>query len=422
MSDPQNNFLIFNEANNQDTTMQDADYAIDLYRINGLIPMIADPKAHNKMFRQWSIMAKAIADMICHKGYDALDTSASDLKNNLKTSVKGLARDELQSDINGKSNTGHTHITADITDFASAASGISSEILNQIDDLQETVDNITSVINSPFPVWTAEKVYAVGDICIASNFKSYQYLECIVAGTADTTMPSYVNVGQMITDNNVKWLVCDFRDSAPVGTFKTDIVQRLGWLKANGATLNRADYPRLWAWAVDNNLTTNDQTNNPGLFGVGDEVDTFELPNYEDYFVRYSFIRDVGSKQASQMAEHNHSCGVQDTSHKHTLGNQSANHSHSVGNQSTSHNHSFKCQSNPVQAGSGANIVTIGGSSTQYTTNQSASHTHSLGNQSANHSHSCGNQSASHKHSIGNTGSGNNTYPDNITMQMYIKY
>ena len=281
MSDPQNNFLIFNEANNQDTTMQDADYAIDSYRINGLIPMIADPKAHNKMFRQWSIMAKAVANMICDKGYNALDTDVTDLKNNLKTSVKDLARDELQSDINGKSNTGHTHTTADITDFASAASGISSEILNQIDDLQETVDNITSVINSPFPVWTAEKVYAVGDICIASNFKSYQYLECIVAGTADTTMPSYVNVGQMITDNNVKWLVCDFRDSIPVGSIKQDLVVRAGYLLLNGQTINVSDYPRLVSFLSTNSLIQPYTTSPVTTFTYGDsDNETLILPDF----------------------------------------------------------------------------------------------------------------------------------------------
>ena len=60
MSDPQNNFKIFNEANNSEKTMSDSDYATDTYRLQGLTPMMANPKAHNKMFRQWSIMCKAI--------------------------------------------------------------------------------------------------------------------------------------------------------------------------------------------------------------------------------------------------------------------------------------------------------------------------------------------------------------------------
>lgn len=320
-------------------------------------------------------------------------------------------------------------------------------ITDIINNLQSQITAINNSLSNPFPAWTAEKVYEVGDICIANTFKSYQYLECVVAGESSSTMPSYVNVGQMIIDNGVKWLVCDFRDSAPVGAFRSDMIQRAGWLKANGATVNRADYPRLWAYAVDNLLTTNDTINNPGLFGEGDGVDTFTLPNFEDYFVRYSYIRGVGSKQASQMAQHNHSCGNQDASHTHTLGNQSANHKHSIGNQDTSHTHTinYKEVSHKhsyvkttgatvlAQAGSGATIGSISSTASVDTGansikhnhtagNQSASHKHSIGNQDTSHTHSIGNQSASHKHTIGNTGSGDNTYPTNLTMQMYIKY
>ena len=429
MPEPQNNFQIFNENNNPYTTMSDEVYDSLDYRRNGLIPMIADPLAHNKMYRQWSVMIKAVSMMIGDKGYDALDTDVTDLKNNLKSSVKDLARDELQSDITdlqtNKSNTGHTHSTADITDFASAASGISTEILNQIDILENQVNSITGAINSPFPAWTASTSYAVGDICIASNFNSYKYLECVVAGTTDTTSPSNANIGQLVTDNEVKWLVCDFRDSAPVGAFRSDMVQRLGWLKANGATVNRADYPRLWAYAVDNLLTTNDQINNPGLFGEGDGVDTFELPNFEDYFIRYSYTRGVGTKQNSQMAQHNHSCANHSGSHSHTAGNQSANHKHSIGNQSANHAHSFTRYSELTTVYQG-NLLAHNniwkGTTSVNTGNQSANHTHTLGNQSANHTHTINSTTISHNHSIGNTGSGSNTYPTNITMQMYIKY
>lgn len=417
---PQNNFLIFNEANNSDITMSDENYASYPQRLNGLTLGMADLVVHNKMYLQWSIMSKAIADMIYDKGYDALDSDLTDLKNNLKSTVKDLAEDKLGTRITTL-ETWKDDITATPTEI-NVLDGITASTaeLNILDgvtastselnystgltgNIQQQINAITGVMSSPFPTWNASTPYAVGDICIASNFNSYKYLECVVAGTTDSTMPNNANVGQMVTDNEVKWLVCDFRDSAPVGAFRSDMVQRLGWLKANGATVNRADYPRLWAWAVDNNLTTNDQTNNPGLFGVGDGVDTFELPDYEDYFVRYSYVRNVGSKQNSQMAEHNHSCGDQDTSHTHQLGNQSANHKHTV--------------SNIYEVG--GNGGTLGYASGGFIRNIT---TKATGNQDTSHTHSIGNQSASHKHSIGNTGSGDNTYPDNITMQMYIKY
>lgn len=437
MSDPQNNFLIFNEANSEFTTMSDADYASDLYRINGLIPMIADPIAHNKMFRQWSIMAKAIADMICDKGYDALDTSASDLKNNLKTAVKGLARDELSTEITtlGNIDTWKESITAtpaelntldgitastaelNILDGVTATASeinildgveITTTELNYLDgassNIQTQINNLS--ISALFPLWIASRAYSVGDVVKTLTSSFWVYLECVVAGTSDTTEPTFTNVGELVTDGTVKWLVLDLRDSAPVGTFKTDIVQRLGWLKANGATLNRADYPRLWAWAVDNNLTTNDTTNNPGLFGEGDGVDTFELPNFEDYFIRYSYVRGVGTKQDSQMASHSHSCSDQDTSHTHTLGNQSANHKHKY----------TYCLVAGVYPGPDAGIQT----GTSVARNNAKEAT--TGNQDTSHTHSIGNQTANHKHTIGSTGSGSNTYPDNIAMQMYIKY
>ena len=370
MSDPQNNFLIFNEANGEFTTMSDADYASDLYRINGLIPMIADPKAHNKMFRQWSIMAKAIADMICDKGYDALDTSASDLKNNLKTAVKGLARDELQSDITtnannittnannitalqtGKADIGHTHLTADITDITATSTEINtlhgitastaelnildgltastaelnildgltastSELntlhgitastaelnildgvtvtsteLNYLDgarsNIQQQINNLN--ISALFPLWIASRAYSVGDVVKTLTSSFWVYLECVVAGTSDTTEPTFTNVGELVTDGTVKWLVLDLRDSAPVGTIKQDLVKRDGWLKLNGATVNVADYPRLVSFLTANSLL-NAYTATPDVtkFYYGDSNnEILLLPDFEGLFIENS--------------------------------------------------------------------------------------------------------------------------------------
>ena len=409
MPEPQNNFLIFNENNNQGTTLSQGDYLALAYRISGLIPMIADPIAHNKMFRQWSLMCNAIGAMINDKNLDALDTNSSDLKNNLKSTVKGLARDELSTEITTLGNIdtwkesitatpaeintldGITASTAELntlhgvtvsTDELNILDGVTvtSTELNYLDgtrsNIQQQINNLN--ISALFPLWTASRVYSVGDVVKTLTSSFWVYLECVVAGTSDTTEPTFANVGQMVTDGTAQWLVLDWRDSAPVGAFRSDMIQRAGWLKANGATVNRADYPRLWAYAVDNLLTTNDTTNYPGLFGEGDGVDTFELPNFEDYFVRYSYTRAVGSKQDSQMASHTHSCG----------------------NQSASHQHTIKYNTFSVQSGSNYMINVIGGN-TFYSTS---------------------NQSDAHNHTIGKTGSGSNTYPENITMQMYIKY
>ena len=369
-----NNFLVFNETNDAEKTMSDADYLADSYRINGLIPMIADPVAHNKMYRQWSIMVTALAGIIASMNYNASDDNLSTLQTNLKSAIEDVAEAKVDTRISNLEDW-KDDITATTTEL-NYLSGAESNI-------QQQINAITGVMSSPFPTWNASTPYAVGDICIASNFNSYKYLECVVAGTTSSTMPNNANVGQLVTDNEVKWLVCDWRDSAPVGTYKTDVVQRNGWLKANGAEVNRADYPRLWAWVEANSLSVPavNVASNPGKFGQGDGSTTFTMPNFEDYFIRYSFTRTRGTVQASQMAQHSHSCG-----------NENANHSHS---------YTIYYNQRTIKEGTGTERIEMW-----------------QGTKAEN----SGNENTTHSHTIGNTGSGSNTYPTNITMQMYIKY
>lgn len=108
-------------------------------------------------------------------------------------------------------------------------------------------------------------------------------------------------------DGTVRWLVCDFLDSAAVGTLKNDFLVRPGWIKADGATVNRSDYPRLFKFAQDNELLTATPAIYPGLFGEGNGTTTFTLPNLETYFIRLDSSRDVGSSQESANLNHTHS-------------------------------------------------------------------------------------------------------------------
>ena len=55
-----------------------------------------------------------------------------------------------------------------------------------------------------------------------------------------------------------------------------------GYVLPDGATVDRADYPRLVRLADTHNLWTNDTTTNAGLFGVGDGSTTMVLPNWID--------------------------------------------------------------------------------------------------------------------------------------------
>lgn len=71
----------------------------------------------------------------------------------------------------------------------------------------------------------------------------------------------------------------------PVG----DVVYRpflmAGYVKANGATVSRSDYPTLVDFATKNNLWTETPASEPWKYGVGDGSSTMVLPNYHSRFI-----------------------------------------------------------------------------------------------------------------------------------------
>ena len=300
-----NNFLVFNEANNPNFTMSDADYYADLYRINGLIPMIADPIAHNKMYRQWSIMISAVAGLIASMNYNASDSDLAILQANLKSAIEDVAEAKVDPRIttleNWKSSITATPAELNILDGVTASTSelnildgaeISTTELNYLSgaksNIQTQINNLS--ISAFIPLRQDSTAYAIGDVVKIAGLSIFQYLECVVAGTTGATMPAYADVGQMVTDNEVKWLVCDFRDSAPVGTIKQDLVKRDGWLKLNGATINVTDYPRLVSFLTANSLL-NAYTATPDStkFYYGDSNnETLLLPDFEGLFIENS--------------------------------------------------------------------------------------------------------------------------------------
>ena len=100
--------------------------------------------------------------------------------------------------------------------------------------------------------------------------------------------PMDSRIGLYITDGTVTWIVDDVRDGTPVGSIRGSLYLPKGYIKANGATVNRADYPRLVKWINDNNLWTDDTAGNLGLFGKGNGSTTFVLPNYSQRHVQYA--------------------------------------------------------------------------------------------------------------------------------------
>lgn len=81
------NFQIFDESLTAIDT--DQEYLAESQRINGVTPGLAAPKLHNKLYRQCSVMAYAIASVLAQRGYDATDSDPGGLINAIQRSFAG---------------------------------------------------------------------------------------------------------------------------------------------------------------------------------------------------------------------------------------------------------------------------------------------------------------------------------------------
>ena len=73
------NFQIFDES--LTAIDSDLEYQSEPQRINGVTPGLASPKLHNKLYRQCSVMAYAIASVLAARGFDAKDNDPAALVN-----------------------------------------------------------------------------------------------------------------------------------------------------------------------------------------------------------------------------------------------------------------------------------------------------------------------------------------------------
>ena len=147
------------------------------------------------------------------------------------------------------------------------------------------------IANAGIAILQRSRSYQVGDIAYHKALPSWARLECVRAGTTAATLPTQIeqmvqNGGVMVTDGTVVWIIDDLRDGAPVGAVRGSLYLPAGYVKANGATVQRSDYPRLVALADRHNLWTDDVTANAGLFGRGDGSASMVLPNWTDRMVQ----------------------------------------------------------------------------------------------------------------------------------------
>lgn len=88
-----NNFKVFDET--KTNVMSDADYANHTQRSNGVQSGIASSALHNKLYRQVSMMSKALADFIASQAFDAKDEDSQLLSQNLQKALTKFAKTPL---------------------------------------------------------------------------------------------------------------------------------------------------------------------------------------------------------------------------------------------------------------------------------------------------------------------------------------
>lgn len=146
------------------------------------------------------------------------------------------------------------------------------------------------IVDGPFKSLERNTKYVVNDVVVEATCPG-AYIVCKTAGTTNATTPAgYKGAedGAEITDGTAKFEVHNFYEmsSALVGdvAFRPYLAKK--WVKANGATVNRADYPRLVKFATDNNLWTDSPSTEPWKYGRGNGSTTMVLPNYVGRFIQ----------------------------------------------------------------------------------------------------------------------------------------
>ena len=195
-------------------------------------------------------------------------------------------------------------------------------------------------VENPGDVSTGVAVVVTFDCGIVTNTNFIAGEAQLERGQNATTFedrPQYIDEAawseeDLVGVGELKWFPAT---SAPPGT-----------IIADGTELNRADYPRLWAWAntygrvVDDATWTGDATaNNKGCFSSGDGTDTFRAP---DLVTQLAFIRahdtggsrDQGELQLDAFQDHGHG-GEDEAFTEHTFGGKNFIRSNTTGTPSS---------------------------------------------------------------------------------------
>lgn len=176
-----NNFLEFNV--NKKNIQTDAEYSAEAQRLGG-VSGIANSKVHNKLFRQFSVMAAAIGEFIKGTGYDATDADVSALTTAISNSFasKTAMNQRNTFETAGGTGTAITLSTAVLTDkysttFLAAAnnSGAATTINTKPLYKPGTTSTPTLIAGKAYTIWYSEsggcffiKASAEGDAIVGN--------------------------------------------------------------------------------------------------------------------------------------------------------------------------------------------------------------------------------------------------------------
>ena len=241
--------------------------------------------------KEWALYSKTKAQEAATSATNAKssETNAKTSETNAKTSETKAAVSEANA------KTSETNAKSSETKSKDSENAARVSEQNAAESARVATENAMD-----FNMLKRNKAYSIGDIAYSSYLPSWARLECVTAGATADTVPFFLPMvsrgGLLISDGTVTWIVDDVRDMTPVGCVRGSLFLPKGYIKANGATVQRADYPRLVHFIEANNLWTNDTTTNAGLFGKGDGSNTFVLPDYRERMMQYT-EGSIGAKR-----------------------------------------------------------------------------------------------------------------------------
>jgi microcystin-dependent protein len=217
--------------------------------------------------------------------------------------------------------------------------------------------------------------------------------------------------------------------------FEARTSARAGYLKLNGALVNRADYPDLWAYAQASGTLIAEATwanGNWGCFSTGDGASTFRIPELRGEMLRcwddgrgVDAARGIGTWQDSQNRTHGHTASaaaVGDHIHSGWTDAQGWHGHHGGTTWAGDHAHSVASSPGNGQGASGGNSVQQSGGA--MATSVAGGHSHAFDTEGAgNHAHNIGIGGAgNHTHAITvNLDGGNEARPRNLAMLAMIR-